>query len=683
MLLPKKVEEVVIAIPLHLYDKTVAKLAEVGVLHVDTPPKVEKGEISRKYRVLYTRISEKVNKLEGYFRVLGREPETIKGLSLEAGGWEEAYEKLSSQYSDLEYSFDRAIARLQEIESKLSELEVVQTVLEALKHIDADIRTATYTSFINYTIGFLRVKSIDEAKTLLLPLVEKLNVIIGIEEAGEQGVIIAIAGHPKHVGQVVQNIRKQFAPISMPEDIPGSPKEAYTKVKEMITELMETHDRIISSLEKELDNLKTYYTYMSALRYVSKLLANTITTRTTAFFRGFVDKRDRGKLTKALDEATNGAYLYSIIAVHKVKERIPTKIDLPWFLKPFHEIVKMYGEPEPHEIVPTIFLAVTMPLIFGLMFPDAGHGLLVILFALYMIKRGSPWRFILTVLGAVSVITGILAGEFFGPVVSAKIGLYQFWHNLGFEAPPLAQPTYAAEENLGSEVAKEIFFRIASISLWIGGFMLSFGTFLGVIDAYLKGDKESLIASKLPAFIFFFSATLPFLLVPNAAEAGGIIKEALFTKGGGGILQAIVFYGAIIGLLWKFLGEPIIMAVEGENPLKGLGSSFMEAYEMIAMVLGNIPSFLRILGLGLAHAGLMLGFAKLYHVLAEGGFLGIIFGIIVYAIGNLMVAGLEAIIAFAHSLRLHFYEWFSKFYTGTGVTFEPLFTPGVRFVIKA
>ena len=212
--------------------------------------------------------------------------------------------------------------------------------------------------------------------------------------------------------------------------------------------------------------------------------------------------------------------------------------------------------------------------------------------------------------------------------------------------------------------------------------MLSFGTLLGVVDSYIKRDYEALLASKLPAFIFFTSVTLPFLVVPDAAEAGGIIKEAIFTLGSAGILQAIVFYGAVIGLVWKMLGEPIILALEGENPLHGLGSSFMEAYEMIAMILGNVPSFLRILGLGLAHAGLMLGFTKLYHILAEGGIIGLVMGIIVYIIGNLLVAGLEAIIAFAHSLRLHFYEWFSKFYSGGGISFEPLTTEGVKFIIR-
>ena len=107
---------------------------------------------------------------------------------------------------------------------------------------------------------------------------------------------------------------------------------------------------------------------------------------------------------------------------------------------------------------------------------------------------------------------------------------------------------------------------------------------------------------------------------------------------------------------------------------------------MLLMTLGNIPSFLRIMGIGLAHSGLMLGFTQLYHAVAHAEALphavALILGILVYALGNLMVAALEAIIAFAHSLRLHFYEWFSKFYSGTGLAFTPVRVTGVKIILS-
>jgi V/A-type H+-transporting ATPase subunit I len=50
---------------------------------------------------------------------------------------------------------------------------------------------------------------------------------------------------------------------------------------------------------------------------------------------------------------------------------------------------------------------------------------------------------------------------------------------------------------------------------------------------------------------------------------------------------------------------------------------------------------------------------------------GIILSIIVIIFGNIAVLALEGLIVFIHTLRLHFYEWFSKFYGGTGTEYTP------------
>ncbi|MCE4625488.1 MAG: hypothetical protein F7C35_06460 [Desulfurococcales archaeon] len=684
MLLPRKVEEVLIVVPTHLYDEAVAAVAELGVLHVASPPKVEGGEVAREYRTFYAHVSERVSRLESYFKAVGAEPETVAGIVIEAGGWEEAFEKSIREYKELEEAFERGISRLQEIESKLGELRILRTVLEPISHIEADIRRAyAETAFMGYSIGYIETKDPNTTIAQLGKLAEKHGIVVAVEEVEEDRIAVVAAGSPKAVAGFMQDVRRlKWTPINIPDELPGSPKEAVIAIAETVKNLTEEYDMIVESLRKRLEELKKYYTTLLSIKHAAEILANTVKTRTVRMFRGYVDKADRKKIVKALEKALGGAFMVHVLGVKRAREKVPTKVELPRIIRPFHEIVRMYGEPDPDEVVPTVFLAVTFPLIFGLMFPDAGHGLLVVLFALYFLDKKSMWRPILTILGSVSIVTGFLAGEFFGPVVSEKIGLYTLWEKLGFEHPPLAEPTFAVEHGLGAEVTRTLLFHIVSISLWLAAFMLIFGTLLGFIDALLKGDKELAFASKLPAFIFFTSATLPFLLVPNASEAGGIIKEAIFNKGSGGILQAIVWYGSITGLLWKLFGEPIALAIEGENPLHGLGSAFMEAYEMLAMVLGNVPSFLRILGLGLAHSGLMLGFAKLYYLMAGGGVVGLIAGILVYIFGNLLTAGLEAIIALAHSIRLHFYEWFSKFYSGQGITFTPVRLEGVKIIIR-
>ncbi len=682
MLLPRRVEEVVVLVPRMLYDRVVAELAKAGILHVDEPPRelAEKGE--RPYTGFYLRVSEKASRLEAYYKALGVEPRRVRGVRLEGSSWEEVFQGLQERYSDVEEEFEKGVQRLSELEAEEQELRALQAVLELVKHIDVDIREALDAEFLGFAFGYLEA---PDAEGVVAREAERKGVVAAYERRGDF-LIVAAAGDPGKVHSFIQALRPLgWTPITIPEWLPGNPAKAYEAVAERLSAIAGERERLVESLLARRKALDEYYSAVAALRSVARLLANTVFTRTLASFRGFVDTGDSKRLRRILEKAARGAYMLVSLGVRRAAERVPSKVQLPRFIKPFHKLVAMYGEPDPDEIVPTVFVAVTMPLFFALMFPDMGHGLLVLLFAQWYFKRRDPdWRFILSVLGAASMVTGFLAAEFFGPLGAKLIGLPKLWESLGFHTPPLAQPTYAIEEGLGAEVASELLFNIVSMALWIGAFMLAFGTFLGFVDALLKGDKEAAFASKLPMFIFFLSVGLPFLVTGDAVEGGGILKRALL-GGEKGALESIVLYGIIVGMLWKLLGEPVAEAIHGGSPLSGLGHAILEVYEMFLMALGNMPSFLRILGLGLAHSGLMMGFTQLYHVIAEAHaiphVLGVILGGIVYAIGNLLVAGLEAIIAFAHSLRLHFYEWFSKFYSGSGIRFEPVALEGVEVAL--
>ena len=67
----------------------------------------------------------------------------------------------------------------------------------------------------------------------------------------------------------------------------------------------------------------------------------------------------------------------------------PTRLKNPKLLKPFEMFVEMYGLPAYNEMDPTIFVALTYTLMFGIMFGDVGQGacLMVGGFLLYRFKN--------------------------------------------------------------------------------------------------------------------------------------------------------------------------------------------------------------------------------------------------------------------------------------------------------
>ena len=668
------VAETAIVLPREEFDKTVASLAPKGLFHPIQPEEALPGNVNREYRRWLSHLTDKSSKFERYFDVLKTAPPHPGSIELKAGGWVEAVQNIEEKFSELEKIYDEGVRYITEAESKAAELLRLKEFYSKISYIDLEIPKVTQLSRVSNVVGFIAKEYIVDIEAF----VEENDCIIAYDEADEEDYIVLIACPYDIKGNLSKLLSDyEFQPLRMPEGMPGNPKELVVYIEKRIETILENAEEKRKELLELVGDAGEYYHTLLALREAFRLLANAKITERVVVIQGYVDKSDIGKLEKALKEAIGDSFILEVIRLlRKAEERKPpSRIVLPRILQPFHKIVRMYGEPDPDEVVPTVFLAITMPLIFGLMFPDWGHGLLVVLVAYLFYRKARSedsrltWTLVM-ILGGASIVTGFLAGEFFGPMTHFA----DLWTKLGFQHPPLATPLYAIERNNDVMLNQLVRFAL-TVPLIVAGIVLILGTFLGVVNSIIRREYGELLTTKLPIFLLFTIATLPFLVYLDAYKGGGVIRDATL---GGMHTQ----FGKIVGiigissLIWLMIGEPILgFAEEGVAGLKhGLFAAFMETFEVVLMLLGNIPSFFRIMGLSLAHASLMYGFTILTEMLWKGPILAIA-AILTYIAGNLLTAGLEAIIAFAHSLRLHFYEWFSKFYSGRGVPFNPVSIP--------
>jgi len=93
------------------------------------------------------------------------------------------------------------------------------------------------------------------------------------------------------------------------------------------------------------------------------------------------------------------------------------------FLGPTQDLVHTYGVPRYQEITPVIFTATTFPFLFGIMYSDLGHGLLLFLAGLYVVWNGEYFRFsvpelykfryTITMMGFFAMYAGIMFNDFF------------------------------------------------------------------------------------------------------------------------------------------------------------------------------------------------------------------------------------------------------------------------------
>jgi V/A-type H+/Na+-transporting ATPase subunit I len=100
----------------------------------------------------------------------------------------------------------------------------------------------------------------------------------------------------------------------------------------------------------------------------------------------------------------------------------------------------------------------------------------------------------------------------------------------------------------------------------------------------------------------------------------------------------------------------------------------VELLEVFSGYLSNTLSFMRVAGLGIAHVSLMVSFFTIAD-LARGPnptALSSFIAVLLLITGNIMVILLEGLSAGIQALRLNYYEFFTKFFTGTGKPFQPV-----------
>ena len=193
------------------------------------------------------------------------------------------------------------------------------------------------------------------------------------------------------------------------------------------------------------------------------------------------------------------------------------------------------------------------------------------------------------------------------------------------------------------------------------GALLSIG---GYLLYKFKGMQLGAVGARIGISSIFFGflyVMYSFIMVGAGLLLGGITN--LFN-----IVTIILFI--IVPLVLIFLKEAIERKVHNEKMFPdGFGGFFTEAFfelfEIVLSYITNTMSYMRVAGFVLTHAGMMLVVYTLMDMAGSAG-------PVVFVFGNLFVMALEILIVGIQVLRLEFYEMFSRYYTGDGISFKSL-----------
>jgi len=280
-------------------------------------------------------------------------------------------------------------------------------------------------------------------------------------------------------------------------------------------------------------------------------------------------------------------------------------------------------EPEANDDVPVqlknpkfFFLAPGFLLFFSIMLTDAVYGLIALVLGMLLIRGGGKYNemikdggIILSSAGVATIIIGALSGGWFG----------------GFG---LKLPLLASLQVFDPMVQVTAFLLIALI---IGLAHVNVGVVINVAHKLKAGQKWKAITENL--WFLFIQPGLIFLLLGHKS----------------------------LGLLFIVIALMLLFA----------GHKAMSMFQITGFM-GDVLSYARLMALGLCTTGIAMTVNVLASMLYMVGWLGIVLAVIIFLFGHLFNFVINAMGSFVHGLRLHYVEFFTKFYQSGGTEFAPL-----------
>lgn len=321
----------------------------------------------------------------------------------------------------------------------------------------------------------------------------------------------------------------------------------------------------------------------------------------------------------------------------------PTLLKNNWFAKPFEMFLGMYGVPKYTDFDPTGFMAFTYCLLFGIMFGDLGQGLVLFILGLVFEKKGQIFG-IINRCGITSMIFGFLFGSVFG---------YEELLN------PIHQSLFGVREKLFDVMAQSSTMLLLIGAVAIGSVLILTTQCMNIVNRFKHHQLGDAIFSQNGIAGLVFYGGIVFAIVATMLLGWNVLNP---------VYLGIFIVLPVISFVMK---EPLSNAVEHKTvkPEEGWGGyiaqSIFELIDVLLTFVTNSMSYLRVGGFVLSHAGMMLVVMTLVEMTGKAGVAVLIFG-------NIFVMVLEGLIVGIQTLRLEYYEMFSRYYDAGGVQFNAL-----------
>ena len=564
------------------------------------------------------------------------------------------------------------------INHSLEEFKALKETLEVANNLKIDLTGFGSTKYFYSNLFIINSSDYGEIERTL----EGIPIFKYDLESKEKSAIIIISDNDDS-DKVLKTMRALNSnPFMIPKEFPQIPNEAYSLAESKIKELTEKQKAIskeLSSITKKIrGDILTMHENALVAKEVLETLRKPGGTKNFAVIQGYIPKKMEKKFKEVTSQWTS--------ITEEVKDKdtlaeLPVYLDNPRWVKTFEVITNSQGIPKKGEFDPTWMVALMWPIFYGLMFADVGHGLLLMGLGLLFKFKGqgnlSRWGMLLAISGGAGALAGIFQGEVFGFHLEHFVGFEMLLHEGG--------PLHSISWLIGSISVAELTFdqviMILKVSLFIGVIHLGWAFLLRIRNFAKKKDKDGLIFEAIPNMLMWLGV---FGVMMGAIGSGYDVMN-MYSKVHA---EAVPWVSVLVGewaVVWivvrvsviLILACVVLMIIGGikhnkKHPEDGgdMVSVIMEVLlGKTIECLAHSISYARIGIMLLVHAALLLTVNQAFESL---GGLSSPMAMVLIIGGQIGIMMIEGLIVYIQSLRLHLYEFFTKWYDGGSQPFKQL-----------
>jgi V/A-type H+-transporting ATPase subunit I len=564
------------------------------------------------------------------------------------------------------------------INHSLEEFKALKETLEVANNLKIDLTGFGSTKYFYSNLFIINSSDYGEIERTL----EGIPIFKYDLESKEKSAIIIISDNDDS-DKILKTMRALNSnPFMIPKEFPQIPNEAYSLAESKIKELTKKQKAIskeLSSITKKIrGDILTMHENALVAKEVLETLRKPGGTKNFAVIQGYIPKKMEKKFKEVTSQWTS--------ITEEVKDKdtlaeLPVYLDNPRWVKTFEVITNSQGIPKKGEFDPTWMVALMWPIFYGLMFADVGHGLLLMGLGLLFKFKGqgnlSRWGMLLAISGGAGALAGIFQGEVFGFHLEHFVGFEMLLHEGG--------PLHSISWLIGSISVAELTFdqviMILKVSLFIGVIHLGWAFLLRIRNFAKKKDKDGLIFEAIPNLLMWLGV---FGVMMGAIGSGYDVMN-MYSKIH---TEAVPWVSVLVGewaVVWivvrvsviLILACVVLMIIGGikhnkKHPEDGgdMVSVIMEVLlGKTIECLAHSISYARIGIMLLVHAALLLTVNQAFESL---GGLSSPMAMVLIIGGQIGIMMIEGLIVYIQSLRLHLYEFFTKWYDGGSQPFKQL-----------